>query len=107
MRTEFWHPTPAAIADHLDQLIAEAEPQQAKALLRNLIAELKVESRAKIDPTYRVVTDTVCATSEKVEAAGIEPRQIRPNSRRRDIKHQVVDRVGARRKRERYANRSD
>jgi hypothetical protein len=52
--------------------MANAEPQQAKALLRHLIAELKVESRAKIQPTYRVITPTVCATS-KVEAAGIEP----------------------------------
>jgi exonuclease VII small subunit len=32
----------AAIADQLDHLVAEAEPQQAKALLRLLIAELKV-----------------------------------------------------------------
>jgi site-specific DNA recombinase len=63
----------AAIADHLDQLIANAEPQQAKALLRHLIAELKVESRAKIQPTYRVITPAVCATSEKVERTGIEP----------------------------------
>jgi site-specific DNA recombinase len=63
----------ATIADHLDQLIANAEPQQAKALLRHLIAELKVNSRAKIQPTYRVITETVCATSEKVERAGIEP----------------------------------
>jgi site-specific DNA recombinase len=63
----------AAIADDLDDLLAKAEPQQAKALLRQLIAELKVESRAKIQPTYRVLDPAVCATSEKVEAAGIEP----------------------------------
>jgi len=37
----------AAIANHLDQLVAKAEPQQAKALLRHLIAELKVNSRAE------------------------------------------------------------
>ena len=53
--------------------MTNAEPQQAKALLRHLIAELKVESRAKIQPSYRVITPAVCATSEKVEAAGIEP----------------------------------
>ena len=41
---------------------AEAEPQKAKALLRLLIEELRVNSRAQIVSTYRVVTDTVCAT---------------------------------------------
>jgi len=54
-----------AIADNLDHLLANAEPQQAKALLRHLIAELKVTSRAKIQPTYRVITDTVCAQRPK------------------------------------------
>jgi len=39
-------------------VVAEAEPQQAKALLRLLIAELKVNGRADIRPTYRVVTPT-------------------------------------------------
>jgi site-specific DNA recombinase len=67
------HAELVAIADDLDHLLAQAEPQQAKALLRQLIAELKVESRAKIQPTYRVITDTVCATSEKVGGTGIEP----------------------------------
>jgi site-specific DNA recombinase len=65
----------AAIADQLESVVAQAEPQQAKALLRHLIAELKVNGRADIQPTYRVMTPTVCATSEKVEAAGIEPAQ--------------------------------
>jgi len=65
----------AAIADQLEDVVAQAEPQQAKALLRHLIAEVKVNGRAEIQPTYRVVTPTVCATSEKVEAAGIEPAQ--------------------------------
>ena len=43
--------------------------------LRLLIEELRVNSRAEIQPTYRIVTPTVCAMSEKVEAAGIEPAQ--------------------------------
>ena len=63
----------AAVADQLDQLLADAEPQKAKALLRLLIQELRVNGRAEILPTYRVVNPAVCATSEKVEAAGIEP----------------------------------
>src|SRR5438876_2674867 len=53
----------AAVADHLEHVIAEADPQQAKALLRLLIEELRVNSRTEIKPTYRLVTPTVCAMS--------------------------------------------
>ncbi len=55
------------------------EPEQAKALLRILIAELRVNGRHNIQPTYRVITPDhaatagVCATSGKVETVGIEP----------------------------------
>lgn len=63
----------AAVADDLERIMAEAEPQKAKAVLRLLIAELKVNRRAEILPTYRVVTPTVGAMSEKVGVAGIEP----------------------------------
>jgi hypothetical protein len=38
-----------------------------------LIDELRVNSRAEILPTCRLVTPEVCAMSEKVGAAGIEP----------------------------------
>jgi site-specific DNA recombinase len=71
-------PTPAdlaEVANHLEHVIAQADPQRAKALLRLLIEELRVNSRTEIQPTYRLVTPTVCAMSEKVEAAGIEPAQ--------------------------------
>jgi hypothetical protein len=37
-----------------------------------LIDELRVNGRAEIPPTYRLITPTVCAI-RKVEAAGIEP----------------------------------
>jgi site-specific DNA recombinase len=69
-------PTPAdltAVADQLEQVLAEGEPQNAKALLRLLIQELRVNGLAQIQPTYRLVTPAVCATSEKVERTGIEP----------------------------------
>jgi site-specific DNA recombinase len=69
-------PTPAdlaAVADQLESVIAEGEPPKAKALLRLLIQELRVDGRAQIQPTYRLVTPEVCATSEKVGAPGIEP----------------------------------
>jgi site-specific DNA recombinase len=69
-------PTPAeldATASQLERVIADGEPEQAKALLRILIAELRVNGKADIQPTYRVITPRVCATSEKVETVGIEP----------------------------------
>ena len=46
----------AAIADQLESVIAEAEPQKAKALLRLLIDELRVNSCAEILSTYRLIT---------------------------------------------------
>ncbi len=47
-------------------MIAESDPQKAKALLRLLIDELRVNGRAEILPSYRLVTPEVCAMSEKV-----------------------------------------
>jgi site-specific DNA recombinase len=72
----------AAVADHLEAVIADADPQKAKAFLRLLIDELRVNSRAEILPTYRLVTPEVCAMSEKVERAGIEPATSGLQSRR-------------------------
>ena len=54
-----WHL--AAVAEELQRVLAESEPLKAKALLRLLIAELKVNGRSEILPTYRVVTRAVCA----------------------------------------------
>ncbi len=77
------HSPPAAdlatTASHLEAVIASGEPEQAKALLRILIAELRVNGRHDIQPTYRVITPNhaaatgVCARSEKVGPAGLEP----------------------------------
>jgi hypothetical protein len=64
---------PADLADLLEDVLAEANPQKTEPLLRLLIDELRVNSRAEILPTYRLITPTVCAISEKVGAAGIEP----------------------------------
>jgi site-specific DNA recombinase len=63
----------AEIADVLETVCAEGDPRKAKALLNLLIDELRVNSRAEILPTYRLVTPAVCAMSEKVGRAGIEP----------------------------------
>lgn len=64
----------ATVAQEVERVIANAEPQQAKALLRILIAELRVNGRHDIQPTYRVITPDhattagVYATSGKVGA---------------------------------------
>jgi site-specific DNA recombinase len=64
------------VADLIEEVIAEANPQKTKPLLHLLIDELRVNGRAEILPTYRLVTPAVCAMSEKVEAAGIEPASV-------------------------------
>jgi len=61
-----------AAADHPEEVIGEADPQKAKALLRLLIDKLRVNRRAELMPTYRLVTPAVCAMAV-MEAAGIEP----------------------------------
>ena len=63
----------AATADQLEGVIADGEPEQTKALLRILIAEVRVNGKTDIQPTYRVIapdrthTAGVCATSGKVK----------------------------------------
>jgi hypothetical protein len=66
----------AAATDQLESVLSRGEPEQNNALLRILIAELRVNSKTEIQPTYRIVTPTVCATSEKVETVGIEPTSV-------------------------------
>ncbi len=56
-----------AVADQLDHVIEHGEPEQAKALLAILIAELRVNSRNEILPTYRVGAPVVCAPNSSVE----------------------------------------
>ena len=63
----------AEIADILETVCAEGDPRKTKALLNLLIDDLRVNSRAEILPTYRLITPEVCAMSEKVERIGIEP----------------------------------
>lgn len=55
-----------AVADSLETTISTAEPRQAKALLRILIKELRVNARSEILPTYRVVIPAVCALPSSV-----------------------------------------
>ena len=56
-----------AVADQLDHVIANGDPDQTKALLRILIADLRINSRAEILPTYRVGAPVVCAPTSSVE----------------------------------------
>jgi len=62
-----------ATANALEDAIRQGNPKHTKALLRILIAELRVNSRAEIVPTYRIATPMVCATNSSVELAGLEP----------------------------------
>jgi hypothetical protein len=62
-----------ALADQLGRVIGTGDPDQAKALLRILIAELRVNSRSEVLPTYRVGAPVVCAQTSSVESTGIEP----------------------------------
>ena len=62
-----------AVADQLDHTIEHGQPEQAKALLAILIAELRVNSRNEILPTYRVGAPVVCAPNNSVELVGLEP----------------------------------
>ncbi len=49
------------------------DTDQAKALLRILIADLRVNSRTEILPIYRVGAPVVCAQTSSVELVGLEP----------------------------------
>jgi hypothetical protein len=60
-----------AVADRLDHVIAHGEPEQAKALLGILIADLRINSRNEVLPTYRIGAPTVCAPTSSVELVGV------------------------------------
>jgi len=74
-----------AVADQLDHVIAHGEPEQAKALLGILIADLRINSRAEVLPTYRVGAPVVCAPASLVGDTGLEttaaPRTERSSSK--------------------------
>jgi hypothetical protein len=55
---------PTSPPSPLERVITEAEPQTAKALLRLLIEELRVNGGG-IQPTYRLVRPAVRAMSEE------------------------------------------
>jgi hypothetical protein len=61
------------VADNPETTIATAEPRQAKALLRLLIKDLRVNARSEILPTYRIAMPAVCALPSSVGGTGLEP----------------------------------
>ena len=71
-----------AVADHLEQTLKAARPEETKALLRLLIEDLQVNSRAEILPKYKVAAQMVCAATCEVELAGLEPATSWVRSRR-------------------------
>jgi exonuclease VII small subunit len=71
----------AGLADELDEILTTESPEQAKELLRLLIKEIRVHSRRRIVPTYRVPA-AVRAIPSKVELAGLEPATSWVRSRR-------------------------
>jgi site-specific DNA recombinase len=62
----------AAIADQLNQLIATANPEQTKELLRLLIKNIRVHDQHTIIPTYRI-PPTVRTMHGTVGDTGLEP----------------------------------
>jgi site-specific DNA recombinase len=74
----------AAVADRLEKV----KPEQTKALLRILIAELRVNGKTDIQPTYRIVAPGVCATSEKVDAGR---RRLNRRARVEALRRALVD----------------
>jgi site-specific DNA recombinase len=59
-----------AIADAMDN----GMPSQRKALMQQLVSEIRVESRSEIFPTYRLPAPPVRVISGVVGRRGLEPR---------------------------------
>jgi site-specific DNA recombinase len=63
-----------AVADQFASVIATGDTDQTKALLRILIADLRVNSRKEVLPTYRVGAPVVCA-----QTSSVEPTEVNAN----------------------------
>jgi site-specific DNA recombinase len=69
------------IADQLEAIVGDENPEQAKELLRLLIKDIQVHDRRRIIPTYRIPA-AVRAIPPKVELGGLEPPTSWVRSRR-------------------------
>ena len=63
----------AGLADQLEAIVADENPEQAKELLRLLVKDIQVHDRRRIIPTYRIPA-AVRAIPRKVGGTGLEPR---------------------------------
>jgi hypothetical protein len=66
-------PTCRSHGERRGRVIAMGALDQTKALLDILIADLRVNSRKEVLPTYRVGAPVVCAQTSSVELVGLEP----------------------------------
>src|SRR5438045_1344010 len=62
----------AGLANQLEAIVANENPEQAKELLRLLIKDIQVHDRRRIIPTYRIPA-AVRAIPRKVGGTGLEP----------------------------------
>jgi len=62
-----------ALRATLSQLVHAGDRSTAKALMQQLVHEVRVDSREAIWPTFRVPTAPVRAVSDQVEVSGLEP----------------------------------
>jgi chromosome segregation ATPase len=60
------------LADQLEAIVADENPEQAKELLRLLVKDIQVHDRRRIIPTYRIPA-AVRAIPRKVGGTGLEP----------------------------------
>ena len=60
------------LADQLEAIVANENPEQAKELLRLLVKDIQVHDRRRIIPTYRIPA-AVRAIPRKVGGTGLEP----------------------------------
>src|SRR4029077_13980044 len=68
--------------DALRQAMHNGTPGQRKALLKELVVEVRVESRDSIIPTFRLPTAPVRVTESMVGRRGLEPRTSALSARR-------------------------
>ena len=76
----------ARLADQLEAIVAEENPEQAKELLRLLVKDIRVHDRRRIIPSYRIPA-AVRATPRKVGGTGLEPVTPSLSRRPRELRH--------------------
>src|SRR2546428_4434553 len=73
-------PLPGDVLQHIAEAMESGTPSQRKALLQELVSEIRVESRDAIFPTYRLPNGPVRVMSGVVPIAGPRPLPPMPSS---------------------------